>query len=278
MIKNLTSLIPRTWRVRRETEVAKRTEIETRLESLEMSVDFLRKRGLPPDAAFDIALQLSGVPNTESVLNRLSPGDWQRMLPALDNSEALGPAVHATRFASTEPIRDLLSRIILGELEKPGDAPRSVTELVSRIGKNDLESFLKLRHVLWKERDLSWTIIRSNIYCLKGPLDYPGLLDSDELSRLAELDLIEFAPVPFESKFPGEIAQKLLSFGDRRISVVSSKPDTTLYLGHYALTGDGRYIIDLYDGPFKMTYGHFEDVCGEWRKQGFEVRDMVVLS
>ena len=123
MLKSILSFFPRTWRVRRETAVTETTAIETRLESLGSSTDILLKLGFPQEAALDAALQLSGIPNTESVLSRFSSEDWQRVLPALDESEILRPAIHATRFASNEPLKDLLSRIIRGELEEPGDAP-----------------------------------------------------------------------------------------------------------------------------------------------------------
>ena len=273
MIEKVLQFVPRTWRVRREKEVAEKATIESRLQSLEPSARFISKLGLPQEAAWDAALQLSGVPNAESVLSRLSQNDWDKMPGALENSESLLPAIHATRIASNETLRDLLTRIIRGELESPDKTPRSVMELVNKVGKNDLECFLKLRRVLWKECGSSWTNPRSVIYCMQDDRSYPGLLDNSELNRLVDLGLVKFGPVPFESSFPGPLAAKWLVFGQKKIMVTNSKPDATLYLGHFALTGDSLYIIDLYDEPCEILYDHFEAVCTKWSNQGFIINN-----
>ena len=275
MIKSILEFIPRTLRVRCEKQVAEKTTIETRLQSLEPSVRFLSTLGLSQAAAWDVALQLSGLPNAESVLSRLTQNDWDKMPGALENSESLLPAVHATRIASNETLRDLLTRIIKGELESPDRTPRSVVELVNRIGKKDLECFLKLRRVLWKECGSSWTNPAPVIYCVQNDRSYPGLLHSNEVTRLVDIGLIKFGPLPFESSFPGPLAAKWLAFGNRQIIVTNSKPDATLHLGHFALPSDSRHIIDLYDEPCEMLYDHFEAVCAEWSKQGFNISNHI---
>ena len=275
MIKSILQFVPRTWKVRREKQVAEKTTIETRLQSLEPSVRFLSTLGLSQAAAWDVALQLSGVPNAESVLSRLSQDDWDKMPGALENSESLLPAIYATRTASNETLRDLLTRIIRGELESPDKTPRSVVEQVNKLGKNDLETFWRLRGVLWKECNELWLNTRSVIYCMQDTRSYPGLLANNELDRLVDVGLVKFGPVPFQSSFPGPIAAKRLTFGAKRIMVISSKPDATLYLGHYALSSDGQYIIDLYDEPCEMLNDHFEAVCTEWSNQGFKISNHI---
>ena len=275
MTKNILQFVPRTWKVRREKQVAEKTTIETRLQSLEPSVRFLSTLGLSQAAAWDVALQLSGVPNAESVLSRLSQDDWDKMPGALENSESLLPAIYATRTASNETLRDLLTRIIRGELESPDKTPRSVVEQVNKLGKNDLETFLRLRGVLWKECNELWLNPRSVIYCMQDARSYPGLLTNNELDRLVDVGLVKFGPVPFQSSFPGPIAAKRLTFGAKRIMVISSKPDATLYLGHYALSSDGQYIIDLYDEPCEILYDHFEAVCTGWSNQGFKISNHI---
>ena len=139
-------------------------------------------------------------------------------------------------------------------------------ELVNKIGQNDLECFLRIRRVLWQECDSSWRNPRPVIYCLQDARSYPGLLDSNELNRLVDVGLVTFGPVPFESSFPGEKAAKHLKFGDKRIVIVNSKPNATLYLGHFSLPSDSRHIIDLYDEPCEMLYDHYDAACAEWRK------------
>ena len=273
VIKTLLQFIPRSRKVRREKEIAERSSRQARLEGLDNSVSFLRDLGLPQDAAWDVALQLSGVQNTKAVLSRLSMEDWERMPGALEVSDSLGEAIRATRNASNEALRDLLARIINGELEAPDSAPRSVVDQVNRLGKRDLETFLMLRHVLWKECDAYWANPRSTIYCMQDNRSYPGLLSGKDLSRLSELGVISFGPMPFESSFPGAKAFKWLMFGGRKIRVANTKPDATLYLGHFALGTDGSYIMDLYGESCEMSHEHFEAVCAAWRNQGFEVTE-----
>ena len=277
MIKQILEFFPRTWRKRSETAASEAASIETRLRHLGPSTDYLLGLGFPRDAALDAALQLSGITNVESVLRRFSPEDMQQVVERIDESEALRPAIHATRYASSEPIKDLLTKIIKGELEGPGGAPRSVTELVGRIGKKELEDFLRLRRVLWKDCDGFWSNPRSEIYCLQDERHYPGLIGRNELSRLEEVGLIKFGPVPFESRFPGALALKWLTFGNKKITVCNTKPDSTLFLGHFALTSDGRHIIDLYDDePCEEFPGHLEAVHANWQNQGFVVSNVGV--
>ena len=278
MIKHFLQFVPRTWKIRREAETNEKAIIEARRQSVEPSVRHFSMLGLPQEAAWNLALQLTGVPNAESVLNRLSRDDWGKMPGALETSNSLLPAIHATRTASNETLRDLLTRIIKGELESPDRTPRSVVELANKIGKADLECFLKLRRVLWKECDSSWSNPRSVIYCMNDASSYPGLLNRNELDRLEDLGLIHFGPVPFESSFPGPLAAKRLVFGDKQIMVTNTRPDAKLYLGHFALRSDGRYIIDLYNEPCELLYDHFESVCTEWTGQGFEITQVIQIG
>lgn len=271
MIKALLQFLPRSWKLRREKEIAEKSTRQARLDGLDTSVSFLRDLGLPQDAAWDVALQLSGVQNTKAVLSRLSAEDWERMPGALKTSDSLGDVIRATRNASNEALRDLLTRIINGELEAPDGTPRSVVDQVNRLGKRDLESFLRLRHVLWKDCDAHWSNPRPAIYCMQDDRSYPGLLSSKDLARLSELGVIGFGPVPYESSFPGARAAKRLMFGGRRVLVASTKPNATLYLGHFALGTEGSYVMGLYDEPCEMSHEHFEAACAAWRNQGFEV-------
>ena len=70
---------------------------------------------------------------------------------------------------------------------------------------------------------------------------------------------------------------KRLILGNKKITVHSTKPDSTLSLGHLALTSDSRYIIDLYDDePLEEFPGHMEAARANWENQGFVVSDVVV--
>lgn len=276
IVKIVTDFVPRTWRKRRETEAETEAKMQTTAQMVpELAMDLMTS-GLPKDAAWDAALQIGGVSNTESVLNRLSPDDWAKLPSALTASETLVSAIHATRTASSDELRDLLVRIIKGELDNPS-TPRSSVEIANGLNREDLKIFLLLRRVLWYDyisdaSDGSDAI--PTLYCMEQPREYPGLLSAKQIDRLVDLRLVRFGPIPFQSHFPGPIAMKIMGFGNKLIRVYSTKPDATMYLGHFALTSDGRHIIDLFrDEPCEMAYSSYEAARDNWKEQGFDVQE-----
>lgn len=271
ILTNVTDFLPRTWRKRRETEAETEAKMQTTVRMVPELAKELITNGLPKDAAWDAALQIGGVANTESVLNRLSPDDWAKLPAALGASETLVPAIHATRTASSEELRDLLARIIKGELDNPS-TPRSSVEIANGLNREDLESFLLLRRVLWDEYVSDALDPVPALYCMEQPLEYPGLLSAKQINRLVDLRLVKFGAVPFQSHFPGPIAVKAMGFGNKLIRVYSTKPDATMFLGHLALTSDGNHIISLFrDDPCEMAYASYEAACDCWKEQGFNV-------
>ena len=278
IIKNAMNFIPHTWRKRRETEVETEAKIQASTSMIPKTVQGLIGYGLPREAAWDAALQISGIPNTESVLSRLTPSDWEKLPTALGKSEALVPAIYATRTASNESLRDLLEKIIKGELENPS-VPRSTVEIVNSLSKGDIENFLLLRRVLWEEyRTPFFDEPIPSIYCMEDSRAYPGLLDNQQMSRLVHLRLIYFGTAPFESYFPEGGSEKNLGFGNKHIRISSATPSKTLGLGHFALTSDGRNILDLFRGePCEMMYSSYESSCSNWSQQGFNVQEIQVI-
>ena len=140
MINQIFGFFPRTWRKRSETAASEAASIETRLQHLAPSTESFLRLGFPQDAALDAALQLSGITNVESVLRRFSPEDIRRVVATIDESEALRPAIHATRFASSQPIKNLLTKIIKGELESPATPPGWLQSCI-RIGRGSSRFF-----------------------------------------------------------------------------------------------------------------------------------------
>lgn len=273
-LTDVTGFLPRTWRKRRETESETQAKLQTTTRMVPELVKDLMASGLPKDAAWDAALQIGGVTNTESVLNRLSRADWSKLSSALSASETLVPAIHATRTASSEELRDLLTRIIKGELDNPS-TPRSSVEIANGLNREDLESFLLLRCVLWDEYVSDAPEPIPALYCMEQSQEYPGLLSAKQIDRLVDLRLVKFGPVPFQSHFPGPIAVKTLGFGNKYIRVYSTKPDATMLLGHLALSSDGRHIINLFrDDPCEMAYVSYEAACDNWKGQGFDVQEV----
>ena len=227
----------------------------------------------PGEAALAIALKTSGVENVNDVIGRLGPDDVDRIVNKIKTgSESIPLLVRQTQYAGNEITRDLLAKILRGELENPDQTPRSVAALIEKLGQRDLDAFLKLRRVLWHVESFER---HPEIYCMHEGDGFPGLLDRAELNRLDELGLVGFAPVPYQSHFQGPIAQRIESFGDRKLRILSTKPDAILELGHWNLTGDGRFLISLYeDDDVELLEDQFDFNADAWRAQGFNVEDV----
>ncbi len=263
-----------TWFPKRKRE---RGETSARAEGEYEGARSVLKRaledGFPGDAALAVALRTSGGNNVNEVLDRLSTDDVDRIVRRISvGSEILPQLVRQTQYASNEPVRDLLARILRGELDNPNQTPRSVTALIEKLGQHDLHTFLKLRRVLWL--DLT-SRNRVQLYCMYDSNDYPGLMSESELTRLDELGLVGFAPVSYHIRFHGDIAQKIVSFGNKQRRIVSTKPDAILQSGHWNFTSDGRFVINLFmDREVQPLEGHFEFNVAAWRNQGFKVEDI----
>ena len=273
MIKWLLERIPRRWRVRGETEA----EIEGKAIGFQTALQRDLNYGFPAKAAIADALQKSGTTNVEAVMSRLNDEDVAHIVQRInDGDENVPKLIHEAQFIAHESTRDLLARILAGELDNPDRTPRSVVNLIERLGQKDLATFLTLRSVLWIEVA---PMPKPVIFCMYDSAEFPGLLNRDDLSRLNELGLVSFGAVPFESNFPGQMARKVLSFGDKEIAILSTKPDATLYLGHWALTSDGEFLIGLYsEDSVQVDEGHLEFNMNAWREQGFQISDHVTAN
>lgn len=170
-----------------------------------------------------------------------------------------------------------LHRVIRGELEGLDPTPRQAVALNEKLEQDDLEVFLKLRRVLW----FNLSDQRAEIYCLHGPNGYPGLLSRSDMERLAELLLIKFLPAGYQQKlisstreWETEVAVRFVSFGDKKLEILGTRPRAALQLGHWDLTGDGRFLIDYYKNEeVEMMQDHFDFNVNAWRAQGFEIKD-----
>ena len=273
MIKRIFERIPRRWRVRGETEA----EIEGKATGFSTALKHDLDYGFPAKAAIADALQKSGTANVEAVMNRMSDSDVDRIVERVgEGDEILPKLVRETQYAAHEATRDLLARILRGELDDPDGTPRSVVNIVERLSQKDLKLFLKLRRVLWIDMLPTPRLV---IYCMYDSAEYPGLLNRYELGRLDELGLVSYGPISFQSNFPGPVARKILSFAGREIAIISTKPDATLYLGHWALTSDGEFLLGLYeDDQTQVLDNDFEITVAAWREQGFQITDHVTIN
>ena len=195
------------------------------------------------------------------------PDDVDRIVRSISGgSETLPQLVRQTQYAGTEVTRELLARILRGELDNPNQTPRSVTALIEKLGQHDLETFLKLRRVIWTDADDT-----VNIYCMYDTNTYPGLLDQDEMLRLEQLGLIRFSPVTYKSVFRRPNGRKITSFGNSTLWILSPNP-REFSLGNWDLTDDGRFLINLYEkDEVELLDGHLECNIAAWQKQELRV-------
>ena len=273
LFKTILDRFPKRKRVRGETAAHAEGAYEGFRSVLKSSLD----DHFPENAAIAIALKTSGIANVNEVMERLGPSDIDRIVERVqDGSETLPLLTRQAQYAVHETTRDLLARILRGELDNPDRTPRSVASLIEKLSQRDLQAFLKLRQVVWFSETPER---RAEIYCMEGSNGYSGLLNRTELERLDELGLVGFGPVPYQSHFRGPIAQKIVSFGDKKLRILNTKPDAVLEMGHWNLTSDGRFLINLYrDDEVELLEGHYEFNMAEWQKQGFNVTESVVVG
>ena len=282
MANVLTSLLDRIPR-----QHAERLENAARIEgSYEALVANLRQAitdNFPQEAALMIAMQLSGIENVNAVMDRIGNDALDRVVRSIaSGSETMPQLVSQTRFATQDETRDLLARILRGEMDKRGQTPRSVVALIERMGKDDLELLLRLRRVMWYDVmsyiPLNSPTKRMKICCMHESADYPGVLNYRDLARLSELGLTKFGALPFYDKYsPG--ASRFVEFGNEKLAIINTREaDAQLETGHWDLTEDGRYLLGLYEkNEVEMLEDEVATNKAAWKKQGFNVADHDVI-
>lgn len=67
-----------------------------------------------------------------------------------DDLSVIGPTLEAAKFTSRDELRDLLGRILAGEVDKPGSFSRQTVTIAQNLTTENLHEFLKLRAVSWR--------------------------------------------------------------------------------------------------------------------------------
>ena len=256
VLKRLLGFIPAKWKLREEVKARG----EGHLALGDQSLVFWQERlGWSPTAARYLATAFAfGVKeNIAAVLERaqqLSPSeDFERrfMLRAEQDPSLIGLALEASRFTTSEELRDLLGRILAEDVSEPGSVSSRAVSVAKDLSANDLREFLKLRTVAWRGADpdddscflvlgktphlyslefLSFGSVELGVnYHTFGDLQSLGLLQERPFGILLTLHL------------EGETTR--FSNGRRVLSLRPTVPAPAIGLGMYDLTTAGREIF-----------------------------------
>lgn len=281
--------IPRKWKIRGE-RVA---EAEGRIESGEKIHVALERIGWNKDAA-KIGATMEMLSNStnqnimETMMKAESYSESSDFLESLTkrgskDMSVIGPVIEASRFVGDEYLRDLLGRILAGDVDRPGSVSPITVSVAKNLNPEVLRKFLRLRAVTWTWVEIDGTDdIRPRRPLLLVQLgDGEGFLPDAFQILYEKYDFSYMDRQSFESfglTYPpiyGGVGLKIenakLRNGIREIEL-KSEETRRLDLGVYGFTDAGSEIIGTYlNEEFDAIDGYFEEVCNRWRAEGFEV-------
>ena len=272
------------------SEDQRQTEVEgnARLALAVSSVEALERLGWDPDSVryLATAFALNVTENLAAVLERAqqifesSNFEKEFVTHISKDSSVLGPALDASRFTSADELRDLLGRILAGEVDKPGSFSRQTVSIAQNLTTENLHEFLKIRavsweHVLPEEEDILLVMgKRGNLYGQKFlSVDWETIgVSFHSIGEFQHLGLLQ-------ERLYGALALSYdgvwrLRHGGRTISIRAHENDSSLPVGMYIPTRAGKHILGLFlDEDFSLIEGYFEEVCKYWHSRGFEIEE-----
>ena len=285
VIKQVAEFIPKKWKVREETKA----QGEGQLAVAEGSVRFWQERmGWSPEAARYLATAFAfGIrENAASVLekaqefSRADDFGRQFLRRAQEDASIIGAVLEASRFTSSDDLRDLLGRILAGDIGGPGSISRRTVSVAEDLSPLDLQEFLKLRSATWvgAELDNRSTVLvmgeRTGLYgtrFLSFDSEKIGI-DFHAFGEFQSLGLLQERAHGIGLRWQDVTQKTVLLYGGRRISLTPTNVDSSLQLGIHIFTKAGMEIIELFiDDEFVELEGYFEEVCQYWQQNGFDV-------
>ena len=269
-------IYPIKWLVNRVHKWMRRDDSKTMIISTVVGVDEaareLRTRKWPAQPALIAALQAANIRNFEAVVGGFTKEELDQLPGTLEESDSLALAVRATQSAARDELRDLLGKIIRGELDRADSTPRSTIAIVETLTSTELKLFLRLRRVLWQDIGRNEPLL----ICLEHHISIPGLLNELQIMRLRELRLLDYSAIGRSFAIgEKEYITKQFGFGEKAVRVRNAKKgEGNIDVGHLDLTYDGMRIIRLYGESQHMMYEHFEAACDKWLRDGLSVTNI----
>ena len=286
LISKLLSFIPKKWKVREEVKA----QGEGQLAIGEGSLPYFSQRlGWSEEAArylataftFGVKENVAAVLEKAQELHQSEEFEYEFLQRVREDPSILGATLEASKFISSDELRNLLGRILAGDLHKPGSVSRRAVSIAQDLTPEQLEEFLLLRAVAWYRVDEE-TDARDGPFLVMGTrvgMYDEGFLsfDSDEIGisyyafgELQQLGLLQERPYGARLSLTKE--ETTLVHGNRSVTIRHIESGTSLQLGMYILTRPGVEIADLFmNNDYPALDGYFEEVCQYWRNKGVEV-------
>ena len=200
-----------------------------------------------------------------------------------EDPSIIGPALEASKFLNSEELRDLLGRILAGDVAKPGSVSRRTVSVAQDLSFEDLQEFLKLRLAAWSilHPDFGTCFLilgkRQGVYgteFISFGSDEIGV-NYHSFGEFQQLGLLQERPDGSGIRVPNNVDGVHLRNGRRTILLKGAGEVDGIGVGRYLLTNAGAEILNLFiDDEFKTVEGYFEEVCNYFRTMGLGVEEV----
>ena len=198
-----------------------------------------------------------------------------------DDPSILGATLDASKFTSSDELRDLLGRILAGDLYKPGSVSRRAVSIAQDLTAEQLQEFLLLKAVGWYSVDEETGVREGPILVMGERTGMYGerfiSFDSEAIGisyyafgEFQQLGLLQERPYGTGLSLTKDDTK--FEHGTRSVTIKQTESGAVLQLGMYLLTRAGLEIADLFmENDYPAPDGYFEEVCQFWGNNGFEV-------
>ncbi len=287
LIRALLRFIPAKWKIREEVKAKGEGQLALGADSLSY---WEQRLGWSPEASRYLATAFTfGVrENVAEVLGRAQQlsetHDFEAGFVNRVNEDpsVSGATLEASKFTTSEELRDLLGRILASDVAKPNSVSRRAVSVAQDLTPRDLQQFLKLRAATWRdthpesERCVLVLGKRRGLYSE----DFISIgsgeigIDYHTFGEFQQLGLLQERAYGLVFEIGDKIGEFQLKNGLRTVTLRPAGVDSALQLGMYALTKAGNEILSLFmNEAFPSIEGYFEEVCSFWRHHGFDVTE-----
>ena len=285
MIKSILSFVPAKWRVRGETKAVGEAHLALGEESL---LFWQERLGWSPESAKYLATAFAfGVrDNVAEVLAKAqelsASGSFEDQFGdrVRDDPSIAGATLEASKFVSSDELRDLLGRILASDIGQPGSVSRRAVSVAQDLTPTDLAEFLKLRSATWRTSELGKTdfllvigresSFRGDKFISFGSKEMG--IDFHTFGEFQQLGLLQERGSGVSFWLDENLGSGRIANGMRTVWVNDTTEENGLTCGMYLFTKAGQEILSLFvDQEFVKLDGYFEEVCGFWRGQGLDV-------
>ena len=259
-LSKILSFIPKKWKVREEVKA----QGEGQLAIGEGSLPYFSQRlGWSEEAArylataftFGVKENIAAVLERAQELHQTEKFEDDFLHRVREDPSVLGATLEASKFISSDELRDLLGRILAGDLYNPGSVSRRAVSIAQDLTAEQLEEFLLLRAVAWYRMEEE-TGAKAGPILVMG--ERTGMYSerflsfgSDEIGisyytfgEFQQLGLLQERPYGIGLNLPKERIK--LVHRNRSVTIRETGAGASLQLGMYSLTRAGAEIADLF--------------------------------